>query len=230
MALILSIETSTPVCSVALSESGTLVGHLELYENQSHAANLTVLIDQVLKNCGLTPKKLDAIAVSCGPGSYTGLRIGVSTAKGLCFALNKPLIALSSLSILAKGALQHIEESADVLLCPMIDARRMEVYTAILDQNLNEKEPVSAQIIDGTSCLNWLNQSKVYFFGDGALKCKDVINHCNATFITNEVPLAKNMVDMARQAFNRNEFVDVAYFEPFYLKDFVATTPKNKMF
>jgi tRNA threonylcarbamoyladenosine biosynthesis protein TsaB len=230
MALILSIETSTPVCSVALSENGKPVGHLELFENQSHAANLTLLIDQVLKNCGLTPKELDAIAVSCGPGSYTGLRIGVSTAKGLCFALGKPLIALSSLSILAKGALHHIEKSADALLCPMIDARRMEVYTAILDHHLNEKEPVSAQIIDGTSFMHWLNQSKVYFFGDGALKCKDVINHSNAIFLTNEVPLAKNMVDMAQQAFNRDEFVDVAYFEPFYLKNFVATTPKNKVF
>jgi len=234
MALILSIDTSTSVCSVALSESGILVGHLEIYEHFSHAAKLTVLIEKLMAQSQFQFNQLSAIAVSCGPGSYTGLRIGISTAKGLCYALGIPLIAINSLKILCAGALQqlalHNQSANSVLFCPMIDARRMEVYTSVYDAQMNELEEVSAKIIAEGSFDNWLNQSPIYFFGDGSAKCQQTITNSNANFLSDVFPLAKNMAQLAQTAFDAQQFVDVAYFEPFYLKDFVATTPKNKAF
>jgi tRNA threonylcarbamoyladenosine biosynthesis protein TsaB len=234
MALILNIDTSTAVCSVALAEGGELKGHLEIFENFSHATNLTVLIEKLMAQCQLNFNQLSAIAVSCGPGSYTGLRIGVSTAKGLCYALGIPLIAINSLKILCAGAQQHLalhnQSGINVLFCPMIDARRMEVYTSVFDAQMKELEEVSAKIITESSFGTWLNQSTVYFFGDGAAKCQQTICHPNALFLTDIFPLAKNMCLLSQSAFGAKQFEDVAYFEPFYLKDFVATAPKNKAF
>ncbi|TRX65841.1 tRNA (adenosine(37)-N6)-threonylcarbamoyltransferase complex dimerization subunit type 1 TsaB [Carboxylicivirga sp. M1479] len=233
MAKILSIETSTGVCSVAYSENGQVVASKELYQINSHASNLTVLIEELFE-LDSTPEmsSIDAVAVSSGPGSYTGLRIGVSTAKGICYALNKPLIAIDSMHILAFPITQQQHDSSEIPIafCPLMDARRMEVYTAVFDKDLNILEKISAKIIDEESFSSWLNQYKMVFFGNGADKCKDVINHKNAQFIDDCHPLAKNLAPLAESYFNQEKFEDVAYFEPFYLKDFVATTPKKKMF
>ncbi|WP_430812158.1 MULTISPECIES: tRNA (adenosine(37)-N6)-threonylcarbamoyltransferase complex dimerization subunit type 1 TsaB [unclassified Carboxylicivirga] len=232
MAKILSIETSTGVCSVAYSDNGNVIASKELYQVNSHASNLTILIQELFAQDSIPElNEIDAVAVSSGPGSYTGLRIGVSTAKGICYALNKPLIAIDSMHILAQPMLNRIEQHSDrpTVLCPMMDARRMEVYTAIFDTDLNLLEPISAKIIDEESYRNWLSEHCVYFFGNGAHKCKTTIAHPNAIFIDDCHPLAKNLAPLAEQYYQDNKFVDVAYFEPFYLKDFVATTPKKKV-
>jgi tRNA threonylcarbamoyladenosine biosynthesis protein TsaB len=230
MALILCIDTSTPVCSVALTQNGNLLHSIEKYEGFSHASHLTVLIDEIFKNNNIDIKQIDAVAISCGPGSYTGLRIGVSTAKGLCYALDKPLIAIGSLKILAWPVIhqQRNEALLPHLFCPMIDARRMEVYMELFDINMSVIEPVRAQIVDEQTFSQLLENHTVSFFGDGAPKCSEIINHVNANFIAHQYPLAKNMGTLAQASYDKNEFVDVAYFEPFYLKDFVATTPKVK--
>lgn len=228
MASILSIDTSTPVCSVALAINGTTVHHAEIFEDFSHASHLTVLIEKLFADNQLDIKNIDAVAVSSGPGSYTGLRIGVSTAKGLCYALSKPLIAIGSLHILAHPVTKVSESKADALFCPMIDARRMEVYTAIFNGQMTQLEGVSAKIIDTESFANILANRRVYFFGNGAEKCKNTITHPNAVFIEQCVPLAKYMGELAQTAFDNKRFEDVAYFEPHYLKEFVATTPKQK--
>ena len=231
MAKILSIETSTGVCSVAYSENGKVIASKELFQVNSHASNLTVLIEELFA-LEKTPemKELDAVAVSSGPGSYTGLRIGVSTAKGICYALNKPLIAIDSMHILAQPIVdQHGNSDKETVFCPLMDARRMEVYTAIFDRSLILKEEISAKIVDEETFTKWLDKYQVVFFGNGADKCKEVINHQNAVFVGDCHPLAKNLAPLAEKYFAEERFEDVAYFEPFYLKDFVATTPKKKV-
>jgi tRNA threonylcarbamoyladenosine biosynthesis protein TsaB len=231
MAKILCIETSTSVCSVAFAEGGKTMVKKELFQGNSHSSHLNVLIESLFESTG-TPdmSELDAVAVSSGPGSYTGLRIGVSAAKGICYALDIPLIAIPSLKILAQAALllPRLEQADTFLYCPMIDARRMEVYCAIYDHRLNVVEETSAEIIDESSFVDLLNHQKVIFMGDGAEKCKTTIVHENAVFVEGMVPLAADMAQLAEEAFNQNGFEDVAYFEPFYLKDFVATKSKKK--
>ncbi|WP_289054731.1 tRNA (adenosine(37)-N6)-threonylcarbamoyltransferase complex dimerization subunit type 1 TsaB [Carboxylicivirga marina] len=232
MAKILSIETSTGVCSVAYSENGEVVASKELYQINSHASNLTVLIEELFaQNNTPDMKDIDAVAVSSGPGSYTGLRIGVSTAKGICYALNKPVIAIDSMHILTQPLVNKEWEKSELptVFCPLMDARRMEVYTAVFDSDLNIIEEISAKIVDEETFLKWLSVNRVVFFGNGADKCKEVIQHENAIFVDGCHPLAKNLAPLAEQYFAEEKFEDVAYFEPFYLKDFVATTPKKKV-
>ncbi len=232
MAKILSIETSTGVCSVAYSENGKVVASKELYQVNSHASNLTVLIEELF-NSDATPKlnEIDAVAVSSGPGSYTGLRIGVSTAKGICYAINKPLIAIDSMHIMTQPIVANYESNGEptTVFCPLMDARRMEVYTAVFNQKLELIEAISAKIVDESTFTSWLENHKVIFFGNGADKCKEVIQHNNTEFLDDCHPLAKNLAPLAEQYFSEGKFEDVAYFEPFYLKDFVATTPKKKV-
>ncbi|MCW3788437.1 tRNA (adenosine(37)-N6)-threonylcarbamoyltransferase complex dimerization subunit type 1 TsaB [Plebeiibacterium sediminum] len=230
MALILSIETSTKVCSVCLSENDNIIIKKELFEANSHATHLTVFIQDLFNDIkDYQISDIDAVAVSSGPGSYTGLRIGVSVAKGICYALNKPLIAITSLEALAYAAIDNENLKEDTLICPMIDARRMEVYTTLYNAKLEKVKEISAEIIDENSFAEALQQHPIIFLGDGAAKCQDVIKGENAIFIENKAPLAANMVKTAYQKFQDKQFEDVAYFEPFYLKDFVATTPKNKV-
>lgn len=229
MATILQIETATPVCSVALSKNGKTIALKEEAAQNIHASSLTLFIDTVMKMADLAYADLDAIAVSKGPGSYTGLRIGVSTVKGLCFALDKPLIAIDTLKMMAQGFLNQ-QTSFSGLICPMIDARRMEVFTAVYDESLKEREPVNAKIIDESSFKVLLDQREITFIGDGAAKCKAIITHSKACFSEFNYNSAANMSTLADLAFKANYFEDVAYFEPFYLKDFVFTQPKNKLF
>lgn len=229
MPTILNIETSTVPCSVALTRDGGVEFHKEAFEGPSHAKKLGVFIEEALAFAKTKNYKIDAVAVSCGPGSYTGLRIGVSEAKGLCFGLDVPLIALNTLQIMTTSVIFGGQFGEEALFCPMIDARRMEVYSAIYDLGLGEVKPVSADIIDENSYLDILEKQPVYFFGDGASKCKEVINHPNARFIDSVLPVAYDMLALAEVAYRRGDFKDVAYFEPFYLKEFVATTPKKKV-
>lgn len=230
MACILHIETATDVCSVALSEDGVVLFSKEDHNGPQHAVTLGVFIDEMLSMADSHAKPIDAVAVSCGPGSYTGLRIGASMAKGFCYGRNIPLIALSTLKVLSVPVLLMDELPEDALLCPMIDARRMEVYAAIYDRALNTVKEVSADIIDGGSYSEYLEKQPIYFFGNGAAKCKGIINHPNAHFIDGIEPLARWMFPLADREFHNETFQDVAYFEPFYLKDFVATVSKNKVF
>lgn len=225
---ILHIETATKVCSCSLSADGELVFNKESHVEQSHAKLLGVFTEEAIQYARKHQIEVHAISVSSGPGSYTGLRIGVSEAKGLAFGLDAKLIAIPTLKLLASIASKQVD--SDVLLCPMIDARRMEVYTSVFDSSLNIIEPTTAKIIDEESFLNLLSNSKVAFFGDGAFKCKDLITHPNAIFLPNIHPLASGMGGLSFEAYSANDFEDVAYFEPFYLKDFVATKPKNKVF
>ena len=219
MALILHIETATKSCSVALAQNDEFITcKEEVNENYSHAEKLNTFIAALFQDQNINLQNLDAIAVSKGPGSYTGLRIGVSTAKGLCYALDKPLISISTLRAMAYGIAQ--KESAD-LYCPMIDARRMEVYSAFYDDKNNEIRAVNADIINADTYQKEL-ASRVLFFGDGAEKCKQIIKHSNAKFIDGVYPSSKDMTALAMQKFNKKEFEDIAYFEPYYLKDFVA--------
>lgn len=227
MATILQIETATPVCSVAISVDGKTVALKEESAQNIHASKLTLFIEEAMQQANISYKQLDAIAVSKGPGSYTGLRIGVSTAKGLCFALDKPLIAINTLQMMANGYIMQ-NPTYDSLICAMIDARRMEVFTAIYDGNLNEVEPTNAKIVDETSFVSTLESSQITFIGDGAEKCMIVLTHQHAHFSSANFNSAGNMSALALKAYQNQVFEDVAYFEPFYLKDFVLTTPKNK--
>ena len=224
MSLILQIETATASCSVALAEEGRILATKELNERNIHAEVITVFIDEVVTQAGKTMAKLDAIAVSSGPGSYTGLRIGVSTAKGLCYALDKPLIAVETLEAMANGFKNnHPDLPANALLCPMIDARRMEVYTALFDANGARVTPTSAEIIDENSLGEYLKDHQIFFFGDGASKCRDMLAHqSNAVIIDDFVNSASFLTNGASERFKGAQFQDVAYFEPFYLKDFIA--------
>jgi len=225
MSLILQIETATTVCSVALAQDGVVLACKEVEQRNIHAEKITVFIDEILNAVGKSYANLDAIAVSSGPGSYTGLRIGVSTAKGLSFALDKPLIAVETLAAMADGFRLQDEIGAanKVLLCPMIDARRMEVFTAVFDVHGNIVKPVSAEIIDDHSFSAQLQTQVMIFFGDGAEKCRDVLEaHANARVIDGFANSAVHLTKRAKEKYLAKEFVDVAYFEPYYLKDFIA--------
>jgi len=236
MALILNIETATPVCSVALSRNGELVQIRENREGRSHASLLSYFIEDILKKQDIGVSDLDAVSISKGPGSYTGLRIGVSTAKGLCYGADLPLIALSTLQALSQGLLCHLEENPDVvqpddqtLLVPMLDARRMEVYSALLDRDLRFMREVQPEIIDASSYRGWLDRYTLVFFGSGAAKTSEVVRHPNAIFIEDIVPSARHMRELSLQQYRQGSFEDVAYFEPFYLKEFMATKPRKNI-
>ena len=219
MPLILLLETATKSCSVALAKGNQIINlQEEVNKKYSHAEKLNIFITNLFKNIEFTIEDLKAIAVSKGPGSYTGLRIGVSTAKGLCYALDIPLISVSTLKAMAFGMAQ--KEKSD-LYCPMIDARRMEVYNAFYNSTNNEIRGIQADIIEVDSYQKELNK-KVLFFGDGAEKCKQMIQHPNARFIDGIFPSSKDMLEIANEKFTEKIFEDVVYFEPFYLKDFVA--------
>ena len=227
MANIINIDTSTEVCSVALTSQGTVIEHREDYSGQNHAKLLSPFIADILQYSTSRDIKIDAVAVSLGPGSYTGLRIGLSEAKGLAFGLGVPLIGVDTLKLLCVSAMfsRYVDESS--LFIPMIDARRMEVYCALYNRALHEVLPTQALVIDETSFRDQLDQHPIYFMGNGADKCAEVIKHPNAHFIKGIVPRAKNMVPLAEMAMAREEFEDVAYFEPYYLKEFVATKSKK---
>ncbi len=230
MNTILNIDTSTTVCSVALSAGGECLSMRKDESGNSHSRVIGVFTQQLLQEADSNGWKVAAVALSQGPGSYTGLRIGTSFAKGLCYGMDIPLIAIPTLKIMAWAVAQRLKAEGvhtDALLCPMIDARRMEVYSAVYDIELNEAEAVSAKIIDQESFSDLLANRKIYFFGNGSNKCKDAITSHNATFIDGVNPLATDMAVMAHEAYNKKEFADVAYFEPFYLKDFIATKPKR---
>jgi tRNA threonylcarbamoyladenosine biosynthesis protein TsaB len=230
MSKYLAIETATPVCSVALLEDEKVLRLKESDEKNSHSKVLTVFIQEILDELQLDAKDLDAIAVSKGPGSYTGLRIGVSSAKGLCYAGDLPLISVNTLYSMALGVIHDnkITQEADSLFVPMIDARRMEVYSAVFDLDGNKIRDTKAEIIDENSFADYFENHILYFFGDGAEKCRDVITHQNARFIDNFQSSAAFMGKVVHQKFLNKTFEDVAYFEPFYLKDFIAGAPKVK--
>jgi tRNA threonylcarbamoyladenosine biosynthesis protein TsaB len=228
MALILHLETASPVCSVALSLDGKVVGLRESSEEKSHAVKLTLFIEELLKEHGTEPAGLDAVSLSLGPGSYTGLRIGTSVAKGFAFGAGVPLIGLPTLKVMAAGFIQN-QHPGEGLLCPMLDARRMEVYTALYDSSLNETLPTEAHIIEEESFREWLNRQPVYFFGSGSSKTAEVIRHPNA-IQGGPFPLsAAFQARLAEQEFAEGRFLDTAYFEPHYLKEFIASIPKNKV-
>lgn len=228
MSNILLIETATRVCSVGLTTNGTITAIRESFEQRSHAELITIFIDEVLQDSNVDINKLDAVAVSMGPGSYTGLRIGVSTAKGICYALDIPLIAIDTLQAMAMG-LAELRNQPDELYCPMIDARRMEVYTAVFDHANKRLSDTEALIIDEKSFEAMRNKNKLVFFGDGADKCKKILgSHHHAIFIDQFHPSVINMSDIAEHKFVEKKFENSAYFEPFYLKDFVAAPPKVK--
>lgn len=227
MSCILHIETSAKTCSVAVSQDGAVIFEQQDSNGPSHAVNCGVFVQEGLSFAESHAIPLDAVAVSMGPGSYTGLRIGYSMAKGVAYGRNVPLIALPTLKVLCVPVLLYQELPEEALLVPMIDARRMEVYAAVYSRALKEVRPVAADIVTSDTYREYLDRGPVYFFGDGAAKCKAVIDHPNARFIDDILPLAKNMVPLAEQSIARNEYADVAYSEPFYLKDFQASTPKN---
>ena len=227
MVCILHIETSTQVCSVAVSEDSHVIFQLEDHSGPNHAERLGSMVDEALSFTDNHAIPFDAVAVSCGPGSYTGLRIGVSMAKGICYGRNLKLIAVPTLELMCVPVLlrEMVEENA--LLCPMIDARRMEVYAGIYDRALKEVRPVGADVVDAETYKQWLDERPVYFFGNGAAKCMETINHPNAHLIEGIEPLAKWMQPLAERRLLNGQTEDVAYFEPFYLKDYVAKMPKK---
>ncbi|UKM65779.1 tRNA (adenosine(37)-N6)-threonylcarbamoyltransferase complex dimerization subunit type 1 TsaB [Flavobacteriaceae bacterium GSB9] len=223
MCYILNIETATTNCSVSLSKDGeTIILKEDNDKSYSHAERLHVYIDAVLKEAKIVGEDLSAIAISKGPGSYTGLRIGVSAAKGLCFALDKPLLSISTLEALANKV-----TAKEGIIVPMLDARRMEVYSAIFNHNHEQIRETQAQILDENAFAEALNNGKVHFVGNGVEKTKNLIEHSNAVFIEGELPSANEMGKLAYEKFKRNDTEDVAYFEPFYLKDFVALKSKK---
>jgi tRNA threonylcarbamoyladenosine biosynthesis protein TsaB len=223
LATILNIETATTNCSVSLSRNGETIVLKEDYDkNYSHAEKLHVYIDAVLKEAKVASKDLDAIAISKGPGSYTGLRIGVSAAKGLCFALDKPLISVATLEALA-----HQVDCNDGVIVSMLDARRMEVYSAVFDTDYKQIRETEAQILNENSFSDYLEKGKVYFIGDGVEKTKMLINHPNAVFVEDKLPSSNEMSLLAFNKYKISDTEDVAYFEPYYLKDFVALKPKS---
>lgn len=232
--MILCIETATPVCSVALCDSEKVVSMRESRENKSHASLLTLYILDILNEHGLKASELDAIAVSKGPGSYTGLRIGVSTAKGIAYGSRIPLIGIETTRSMFHGMKFAAEIKGDyspeTLFCPMIDARRMEVFYCIYDSNGQKIKDIRADIIDEGSFSEISEEMKIIFCGDGSEKCREVIKRKNRVFYNDPIISAKNMLIPADEAFMVRRFEDVAYFEPYYLKNFIATIPKNKIF
>ena len=237
--MILCLETATPSCSVALVHNGEVLACEEDSKGQNHSEKITLFIDKVMKTAGVSYDQLGAVAVSMGPGSYTGLRIGVSTAKGICYAVSKPLIAVETLhamayggSAIVKGRFLHSQSSVEMTNCaliPAIDARRMEVYAAIFDENVNKIKDTEALIIDGNSFSELKKDHHLYLFGDGADKCAELFeNDDKITVIKEFYCSAKYMNVIAQRKLDAKDFVDVAYFEPFYLKDFVPGTPTVK--
>lgn len=221
MSFILNIETSTTVCSASVSKFDQVISYREINDGYTHAENLHKFIESCLSEARIKTKDLAAIAVSKGPGSYTGLRIGVSAAKGLAYSLSIPLIAIETLQLMALAAKNQINE-LNVFYCPMLDARRMEVYTQIYNQNLVAQGSTQALIVNETSVEQFKTYPKLVFFGDGMPKCKDVFSTIpNSQHIENIHPSAKNMSALTYQKFIHKEFEDVAYFEPYYLKDFL---------
>ena len=235
MSLILCIETGTDVCSVGIARDGELLSLRESDEGRDHARKVGVFVDELFRETGIAPDDLDAVAVGKGPGSYTGLRIGVSFAKGLCYGLQKPLLSVGSLDALAEVAREDyeagilsVEEWDRALLCPMVDARRMEVYAQVFDTEGRALNEVSAEVIDAQSFAAFRNQGRPFvIFGIGARKCADVLSDATLVEVT---PSARGLVRLAQQAFDEGRTEDIAYFEPFYLKDFVVTTSKKSLF
>lgn len=228
MSCILNIETSTDVCSVAISDNGQVIFNKEDHSGPNHAVKLGVYVDEALSFIDAHGISLEAVAVSCGPGSYTGLRIGVSMAKGICYGRDVKLISIPTLELMAVPVLLgELPAEEDALIVPMLDARRMEVYAKVMDRALKEVRPIQADIVDAETYKEYLDRGTVYFFGNGAEKCMEVINHPNARLVKGIEPLAKNMAPLAEKRFVEGKFEDVAYFVPFYLKDFVAKMPKK---
>lgn len=229
MATILNIETSTDVCSVALTRDGEVVEHRENYDGHTHSTLLNVFIDEMLRYAKTREIAIDAIAVSIGPGSYTGLRIGLSEAKGLAFGLNVPLIGINTLKLMTVSVLFSEFYDDEVLYAPMIDARRMEVYTAIYNQALEEQVEPTSMIVDEDSFKDLLDKTKIVFFGNGSDKVEKVLHHPNAIFKPRVTPVACDMLALAEKAFREKDFIDVAYSTPLYLKEFQATKSKKKV-
>lgn len=228
MACILNIDTSTNVCSVAVSQDGAVIFEKEDHSGPNHAERLGSFIDEALSFTDNHAIPFDAVAVSCGPGSYTGLRIGVSMAKGICYGRGLKLIGVPTLELLCVPVLlDEMVTEDDALLCPMLDARRMEVYAQLFDRALHEVRPIHADVVEADTYNEYLDQHPVYFFGNGAAKCQQVITHPNAHFISCIEPLAKNMMPLAERRMAQQKFEDVAYFVPFYLKNFVAKLPRK---
>lgn len=225
MALILSLETSTDVCSVAIHRNGVLIKETIVHESQAHASKLAPIIDEIFALTSLSFNNLSAVAVASGPGSYTGLRIGASTAKGLCYALQVPLIAVETLTVIAQAAVSKVDEKS--LICPMIDARRMEVYCQIFEKSLKPISGVEAKIIDTGSFDELLKAHHVFFVGNGAMKCKSVITSKNAVFLDQVTPTASALGVIAHQKFEGQQFENLSEFEPFYLKQFEAKKSKS---
>ena len=235
MALILSIETGTDICSVALANDGELMALRESDEGRDHAKKVALFVDELLRETGVQPSDIDAIAVGKGPGSYTGLRIGVSFAKGMCYALNIPLIAIGSLDALAEVAREDFEAGildieeedwSQAKLCPMVDARRMEVYAQVFDVEGKAQSDVVAEVVTEESFNEWRSKGKFVIFGNGAQKCAEMLPDA---IIESVVPSARGIVRLAEEAFNAGKFEDLAYFEPFYLKDFIVIPSKKKL-
>lgn len=235
MAVILILETSTDVCSVALMKDGQIIDMTESKDGQNHARLVTVFADKLMERNNIKPIDLVAVAVSKGPGSYTGLRIGVSTAKGICYASHIPLIGIGTLEAMAAHVMSikkkyNIPEDVSSLFCPMIDARRMEVYTMLLDENGTILKPVTAEIIDEAFLANELLEKQLVVFGNGSAKCIPFLKSANVIFVDGIEASAQHMGKLVWQAYINKQFENVAYFEPFYLKDFVATVSKKNMF
>ena len=228
---ILNIETATSVCSVSLSENGRVLFEKTSFDGPTHASLSGVFVDEAVRKSHDLERIIKAVAVSSGPGSYTGLRIGISLAKGLCFGWNVPLISIPTLDILARKAIHVITggKPSDALFCAMLDARRMEVYTALYDHTLRKISETEAMIVTENTFSSILEHRIVYFFGSGAGKCKTCVQSSNAVFLDGLHPLAGDMAVLSEQALHKKRFEDVAYFEPFYLKDFIATVPKEKI-
>ncbi len=228
MSCILNIDTSTNVCSVAVSQDGACIFDKEDHSGPNHAERLGAFVDEALSFIDNHAIPLDAVAVSCGPGSYTGLRIGVSMAKGICYGRDIKLIGVPTLELLCVPVLlRELVTDDNALLCPMLDARRMEVYAQLFDRSLHEVRPIHADIVEADTYAEYLDRHTIYFFGNGAEKCRDVITHPNARFIGGIEALAKNMLPLAERRMAEERFEDVAYFVPFYLKDFVAKQPRQ---
>ena len=224
MSIILNIETATKNCSVSIADKGKILAIKELNNgNYSHAEVLHPFIVDILREANITSDHIDAVAVSKGPGSYTGLRIGVSAAKGLCFAFDKPLISIDTLT-----SLSHSIAIDNGFIVPMIDARRMEVYAAVFNEKNQLIREIKADIIEESSFSEYLKIGKVYFLGDGSQKCKETILHENAIFVDDKFPSAKEMAQLSYDKYKKNDIENVAYFEPFYLKDFIVIPEKKK--
>ena len=227
MSRILCVDTSSFICSVSIFENLSLISSNSTEVEKSHSKLIIQLIDQSLKDANIKINEIDAFAVSMGPGSYTGLRIGVSTIKGLCYSLEKPLISINTLEILSKSALNHINNYNNFFICPMIDARRMEVFTKMLDNDFNEVEKDKALILDDKSFNDIGGGKLIYFFGDGSNKFQKITNNKNFHFIDNIISSSKHMGELANIKYENNQFENLTTFEPFYIKDFFIVN-KNK--